>query len=111
ARPGKRNLPAQLERAGVIDREPRVAVLVRVHEQDAAAVVDRALEIPLRLDDRLPAAPLDVEARNRGGVAADAGRGEERAAVGEPRGVADGCLVLVRCRVDGLAALEIDEPE
>ncbi len=51
----KRDLAAELVRVRIVQRQPRVRVLVRDDQQVATRRIDAAVEIPVRLDDQFAA--------------------------------------------------------
>ena len=89
---------------------PRVAVLVRDHQQVPARVVADAIEVPLRLVQDLPAAAERV-ARDRERVPALVRRADEAGRVGEPDRVHVLGLPVVRRHVDDLAGLDPEQEQ
>ena len=89
---------------------PRVAVLVRDHQQVPARVVADAIEVPLRFVQDIPAAAERV-ARDRERVSALVRRADEAGRVGEPDRVHVLGLPVVRRHVDDLAGLGPEQEE
>ena len=111
AAPWQRHLAPELERRRVAQLEPRVAVLVLVHERVRPRVVDLHAEIPRALEHDLPRPRSHVVAGDRGRVPADARREQERAPVRKPRGRADVGRLVVRRDLDPVARLDVYEQQ
>src|SRR6476620_10238226 len=90
--------------------DPRVAVLVRDDEQAPPVFVAEALQVPLRLDNRLPAA-VERVARDRERVAALVRRADEAGRVGKPDRVQVLGLALMWSHVDDVAALDAEQEQ
>ena len=108
---GQGHLGAQLQRVRVAQLEARPSVLVPVDEQRAPALVDRALEIPVRVEDDAPLAGLEVVARERAELAERVRRGEQPGRVGQPARRHVLRRALVRSRVGDLARLDVEQEE
>lgn len=107
----QRHLAAQLERAGVAQLEPRPAVLVRVNEERAAGVVERAVQVPPRLEHDLPRPRPEVVTRERASVAEGVRRRVEARGVGQPRRRPVLGRALVRRRVHDLPGRYVNDEE
>ena len=83
----QRDSPTERERAGVVELEPRVAVLVRVDDErpDPARSPTHSRS-HARLEHRAPLPGRDVVARDRRTCRGPARRAEEGRRVGDPRG-------------------------
>jgi hypothetical protein len=107
----ERHLASPLERDRVAQLQPRPALLVLEHEQRAARIVDRAFEVPLRLEHHPPLARAEVVTGEGAGVAERVRRGEEAGGVGQPAGRGVLRRSFVRRGVHNLAALDVEEKQ
>ncbi len=91
--------------------DPRVAVLVRLHEQLPSFLVAEAGRVPARLVDGLPHTSGDVVAGNGERIASLVRCDVEECAVGRPDGSEVLGRTVVRSDVDDLAALGSEQEQ
>src|SRR5207248_37986 len=101
----------RLERRRVVEGQPAVAVLVRVHEQPPSVLVAVAVEIPRRLEHALPMSRRHVVPRDATEVVSLVCRAVEGVTVRSPDGIAVESLPLVRRDVVDLAGRKLDDLE